>query len=259
MAELKKRGRNIDVIFSFNYSPPFPADTIQEIKSKGKKFLLPLSLYPHYSRATTGSNLHYLNTAAQKYYPLLQLLPCPSYYLHDGYIQAFVDRINEAIKPGESLEDFYVIFSAHGLPEYFLLEGDPYPFQISQTAAKILAKLRRDKNWAISYQSAVGPLKWMKPTTEDIIRVLSERGIKKLLLVPISFVGDHIETTCEIDMEYRDFATKLAIEDYRMSKAIECHPGFISALADCVEESLSTPKDINTAAHNNKEKFYVNI
>ena len=121
------------------------------------------------------------------------------------------------------------------------MEGDPYPFQISQSVAKILTRLNRDKRWILAYQSAVGPIKWLQPSTEKIIEELASNGIKKLLIVPVAFVGDHVETTCEIDIEYRAVAEKLGINDYRMSKAIECHTGFIQALADNVENVLPSP------------------
>jgi protoporphyrin/coproporphyrin ferrochelatase len=241
--ELQRRGHDLDVIFSFNYSAPFPKDTVQEIKQKGKKHILPLSLYPHYSTATTGSNVFYLKEAAKLYYPELNFIPALSYHLHDGYIEAFVDRVNEEVKSGESLDDFYLIFSAHGLPLYFLTEGDPYPFLISQTTAAILSKLKRTENWTISYQSSVGPLQWMKPSTDETLAALKRRGITKVLIIPVAFVGDHIETIHEIDIEYREMAHKLGIKDYRMSKAIETHPKFIAALADTVERSLSLHKE----------------
>lgn len=236
--ELKQRRREVDIIFSFNYSPPFPEDTIKEIKAKGKKYILPLSLYPHYSKATTGSNLHYLKLAVRKIYPEVTFLQTPSYYLRDGYIQAFVDRIKETVNPGESLEDFYLIFSAHGLPLYFLEEGDPYPFQIHQTVSKILTQLGRTKNWIISYQSAVGPFQWLKPATDAILNSLALRNVTKILVIPVSFVGDHIESLCEIDIEYRHMAEKLGIKDFRMTKALESHSKFIQALADCVEDQI---------------------
>lgn len=236
--ELRKRGRNLKATFSFNYSPPLPEDTIEELKRSSKDTALLLSLYPHYSKATTGSNVLYLKKAAQKSYPQLQFLEAPAYYLHDGYIQAFVDRIQETVKEGESLDDFYLMFSAHGLPLYFLTEGDPYPFQVAQTVSKILAKLNRTHHWAVCYQSAVGPLQWLKPSTEDMIEALLRKGHKKLLVVPVSFVTDHIETLCEIDIEYRQFAQERGVQDFRMSKAIECHPRFIQALADTVEAAL---------------------
>ena len=236
--ELRRRGRNFSVTFSFNYSHPFPEDTIKEIKSTGKKYILPLSLYPHYSKATTGSNLFYLKRAATKLYPQLKFLESASYYLHNDYIQGFVDRIHEQIKPTESLNDFYLIFSAHGLPLYFLLEGDTYSYQINQTVAKVVSKLNRNDRWVISYQSMVGPLKWLKPTTESIIQALARRGVQRILVVPIAFVNDHIETLCEINIEYRKLAAEAGIHDFRMSKAVECHPAFITALADSVEASL---------------------
>lgn len=236
--ELKRRGRNLDVTFSFNYSQPLPPDTIRELKDAGKRFILPLSLYPHYSQATTGSNLHYLRQAAEQNFPRLSFLESIPYYQHQGYIQAFCDRIQEQLNPDESLSDFYLLFSAHGLPLYFLTEGDPYPFQISQTVALILQRLNRSTGWCLSYQSAVGPMQWLKPSTDDVLRALARRGIKKVLVVPVAFVNDHIETLCEIDMEYRHFAQEIGIKDFRMSKAVEHHPGFISALADSVEAVL---------------------
>lgn len=237
--ELGRRGRKVDVIFSFNYSVPFPEETIRAVEQSGKKDILLLSLYPHYSRATTGSNIHYLKKAASHICPEVQFTEAPAYYLHDGYIQAFVDRIHEQLKPGESLDDFYLIFSPHGLPLYSLVEGDPYAFLVSQTVAKILTKLGRITRWSIAYQSAVGPLQWLKPSVEDILEAVIRRGFKKLLIVPVSFVTDHIETSCEVDIEYRQFAEKFGVEDYRMSRAIECHPEFIRALADSVEAALA--------------------
>ena len=239
--ELTLRGRKIDVTYSFNYTPPFPEDTIAEAKKAGKKYILPVSLYPHYSTATTGSNLYYLKEAAQRLYPELKFLTAPAYYLHNAYIEAFVNRVGESLRPGESLDDFYLIFSAHGLPSYFLLEGDPYAFQINQTVAKILNQLNRSDRWIIAYQSAVGPIQWLKPSTEKVLEALALRGLKKVLIIPVAFVSDHIETTCEIDMEYRAMAEKWGITDYRMSKALESHPEFIKALADTVEESLQQP------------------
>ncbi|VAX37875.1 Ferrochelatase, protoheme ferro-lyase, partial [hydrothermal vent metagenome] len=179
--ELKRRNCGADVTFSFNYSEPLPEKTIEIAKQAGKKYIFPLSLYPHYSKATTGSNIHYLKKAAQKTYPEIQFLKTPSYHLHDGYIQAFVDRIYEQIKNDESLDDFYIIFSAHSLPLYFLKEGDIYPFQISQTVAKMVGQLNRKNNWIISYQSAVGPLEWIKPATEAVIKALAREGFKKIL------------------------------------------------------------------------------
>ncbi|HBO97350.1 MAG TPA: ferrochelatase [Candidatus Omnitrophica bacterium] len=237
--ELARRGRKADVIFSFNYSAPFPEETISAVQRSGKKDVLLLSLYPHYSKATTGSNIYYLKKAAKQIDPEVQFTEAQAYYLHDGYIQAFVDRIHEQLKSGESLDDFYLIFSPHGLPVYSLVEGDPYAFQISQTVAKILTRIGRTARWSIAYQSAVGPLQWLKPSLEDMLEAVTRRGYKKLLIVPVAFVTDHIETLCEVDIEYRQLAGKLGAEDYRMSRAIECHPEFIRALADTVDAVLA--------------------
>ena len=101
-----------------------------------------------------------------------------------------------------------------------------------------MPRLHRDLSWAITYQSAVGPMRWLQPRTESVLSALAKQGIKKVLIVPVSFVGDHIETTCEIDMEYRKVAEDWGIKDFRMTKALETHPGFIRALADTVETVL---------------------
>lgn len=236
--ELSRRGRNLKVNFCFNYSEPFPSTALAEVKKAGKEYLLPLSLYPHYSLATIGSNLYYLGKEAAANFPGLKFLKSPAYYLHDQYIKAFAQRVQEQLKPGENLSDFYLLFSTHGLPLYFLNEGDPYAFQISQTVSRVLKELNQTDNWSISYQSAVGPLQWLKPATEDVLHALAKRGVKKMIVVPISFVTDHIETLAEIDIEYRAVAEKAGIADFRMSRSLECHPGFITALADTVEQAM---------------------
>ncbi len=237
--ELKKRGRNIEVFLNFNYTDPLPEATIAQVKAGARKTILLMGLYPHYSFSTTGSNIFYLKKAAEANYPEANFIEAYSYHLYDGYVQAFVDRINEVIKPGEKLDDFYLLFSAHGTPVYFQQEGDPYAALIAQTIGRVLSGLKRQHNWATSYQSAVGPMAWLKPSTDAMLKSLAGKGVKKILVVPISFVTDHIETICEIDIEYREMAHKEGIEDFRMSKAIECHPAFISSLADCVENSLN--------------------
>lgn len=258
-AELKKRGSNISVSFCFNYSDPLPGETIMKLKSENKKYILPLSLYPHYSEATTGSNLFYLKEEAKRNYPEAVFLESREYYLDGQYIEAFAERIRSQIKPGERLEDFYLLFSTHGLPLYFLTEGDPYPYQIAQTVAKVLDRLGRTERWVISYQSAVGPLQWLQPSTDSMIQALARRNEKKLLVVPISFVTDHIETLCEIDIEYRQMAKSAGIEDFRMSRALECHPLFIRALADCVENSLGKTSHKQKLQNGHKEGIYVNV
>ncbi len=236
---LEQRCRHLDVNVCFNYSEPLPATALQEAKAANKSHILPLSLYPHYSSATTGSSLFHLKAEAAKVMPEAYFLEARPYYIHEGYIRAFVERIQEQLKEGESLSDFYLLFSAHGLPLYSLQEGDPYPFQVTQTVTRILHELDRSDDWALAYQSAVGPLQWLRPYTEDMIRLLAERGIKNILMVPVSFVTDHIETLCEIDIEYRQMAKDMGIRKFRMSRAIESHPQFIRALADAVERSLT--------------------
>jgi ferrochelatase len=237
--ELKSRRRDLDVTFTFNYSDPLPDTTVRRMKEAGKKYILPLSLYPQYSQATTGSSLDHLKKAAQQYYPEAKFLRTPAYYLHEGYIRAFCERILEAVQSTESLKEFYLLFSAHGIPLYFVKEGDPYPEQIEQTASRIIRGLGFSGEWGLSYQGAVGPMKWLGPSTEETLAAAARRGTKKIVVIPVSFVTDHIETLWEVDIYFRAIAGKAGIRDFRMVRAIECHPGFITALADTVEQALS--------------------
>jgi ferrochelatase len=208
---------------------------VKVIERSGRRVILPLSLYPHFSSSTTGSNEFYLKRQVMADLPQATFLQAGAYYLHEGYIQAWVDRIHETLKPGESLDDFHILFSAHGTPMYLVNEGDPYVGQVAQTVQAIVGSLQRRQGWDLSYQSAVGPIKWIRPSTDEMLARLSKRGVKNVIVVPVSFVNDHIETLCEIDIEYRDMAMKLGFQDFRMVKGIECHAGFIRALADCVE------------------------
>ena len=241
---LRQRSRNITTTICFNYSRPLPQEVVAQLKNAGKKVIVALSLYPHYSEATTGSNRYYLKKEVQRQSPQTMVMEAKPYFLDDQYITAFCDRILEQIQKGESLDDFYIVFSAHGLPLYYLTNGDPYPFQIAQTVCRVLDRLNRKDRWVISYQSAVGPFQWLKPSTDSIIKALADRHQNKILIVPIAFVNDHIETICEIDIEYRAMARNRGIVDFRMSRALECHPAFISALADCVERTLNKPKEL---------------
>ncbi len=237
--ELGRRGCNLDVRVCFNYSHPFPQEALTEARRLGRGVIIPLSLYPHYSSATTGASLQALFEAARRCFPEAVFLEPPGYHLSEGYVRAFVDRIRECLQ-GDPLEDFLVVFSAHGLPRRRLLEGDPYPFLVRQTAVRIIEVLGRRGPWRLAYQSAVGPVRWLEPSTEEVVRAAAEAGWRRMIVVPISFVSDHIETLCEIAIEYRDLARRRGVSDFRMIRALECHPAFIGALADAVERALSS-------------------
>jgi ferrochelatase len=237
--ELARRRKALPVFTAFNYSHPDSTDAAQAIKAKGITRIVPISLYPQYAMATTGSSVAALKSAINAQEISTEILPVPDYSQHPAYIEAISVRIRECLRAAESLDDFYLLFSAHGLPLYTAAEGEQYPSRIAATTALVLSQLNRRTHWSISYQSAAGPLLWLRPYTEDIIPALARRGVKKLIVVPVSFISDHIETLCEVDIEYRELAVAQGITDFRMSRAVEAHPLFIKALADSIESALN--------------------
>jgi ferrochelatase len=151
--------------------------------------------------------------------------------------------VQAAERPAEA----HVFFSAHGVPKSYVEEaGDPYQREIEACAALIMGRLRErlghDNPYTLAYQSRVGPVEWLKPYTEDALRDLGKAGVNDLVVVPISFVSEHIETLEEIDIEYREIATEAGIRHFRRVPALDTDPTFISGLADLVQQALSGPE-----------------
>lgn len=204
------------------YWKPFIEDTLREMKEEGVGRLVSLSLYPHYSIATTGSSLESLKKALKKY--PMEHVDVPPWYDHPRYVEALSEAIGGQLRDGTE-----VLFSAHSLPVSFIEAGDPYVKHLMGTIEALVAKL--PLRWHLGYQSKTGPVKWLEPSTEEMLRRLAERGAKDVLVVPLSFVSDHVETLYEIDILYRGIASGLGIE-MRRSPSLNIRPHFISALED---------------------------
>ena len=161
--------------------------------------------------------------------------------LIDAKLQSFTDP-----------ENVHIFFSAHGVPvKYVTQYNDPYQSEMENCVDGIMKALRHDYHrynaHTLAYQSRVGPVEWLQPYTEEAIHNLAKRGIKDLLVVPISFVSEHIETLQEIDIEYREVAEKAGIHNFDRVPALNSHPIFINDLADLIMESLGTVKEAVTA------------
>ncbi len=213
------------VYTGMRYWHPFIGDTVAEMHREGIGRVLVLSLYPHYSVATTGSSVKSFVEAIAKY--PIEYRCVSSWFDHPGYIKALA----ESIRKGISLfpETPAILFSAHSLPQKFIDAGDPYDREIRGTISEVMKKIGGE--WHLSYQSKTGPVKWLEPTTEHMLPVLAGRGVKNLLVVPISFVSDHIETLYEIDILYKDLAKDLGMRLER-TESLNTSPLFIEALAD---------------------------
>lgn len=216
------------VYIGMRYWHPFIGDTVKQMHSDGIKNVIALGLYPHYSIATTGSSVEKMKEA-MKDYPGLSLRCIQSWYDHPLYIDAVVEQINNGLAQFEGKPE--VLFSAHSLPQKFIDDGDPYLKEIEGTIAAITKKI--GIRWHLSFQSKSGPVKWLEPSTEHMLGELALKGVKDLLVVPISFVSDHIETLYEIDILYKDMAAVLGI-NLKRTESLNTSPTFIKALAEIV-------------------------
>ncbi len=220
------------VLPCMRYWPPFAGECIDRLLAAGVSRLIALPLYPHYSAATTGSSLVDLEKAiAQKATPP-SLTIIKSWPTQPGYIEALCKRITEGMARSADKQT-ELVYSAHSLPRQFIDNGDPYVDELKQTISAIEAKTGIRGH--LCFQSRSGPVRWLEPSTPDMLRLLAGRGVRKILMVPLSFVSDHVETLYEIDILYRRMARDLGME-LRSTPGLNDDPLFIQGLADLILE-----------------------
>ncbi|NWF97959.1 MAG: ferrochelatase [Nitrospirae bacterium] len=223
------------VFIGMRYWHPFIENVVSEINQNGIKKIIALSLYPQYSITTSGSSFTRLDEVSKKFD--LRITKIESWNNHPLYIDALVDVIRKGLDSffenvsSYSFSEIHVLFSAHSLPKKIIDAGDPYEKQTLETINEITKKI--NIQWHLSYQSRSGPVKWLEPSTEEKLKELSEKGVKNVLIVPISFVSDHIETLYEIDIFYKSLAKELGI-NMKRADSLNTHPLFIEALKDIV-------------------------
>ncbi|MBI5846572.1 MAG: ferrochelatase [Nitrospirae bacterium] len=242
--ESASHGRKTEfkVVVGMRYWHPFTKDAVSRISAEGIDKVVVLSLYPHYSVATTASSLSELRRVLTAY-PSIRTHHIMSWYDQPRYIDALAEKIakglalfcSSSLTPGIKPTDVHLLFSAHSLPKKFVDEGDPYVDHIMATIKAVTARFGNP--WKLSYQSKSGPVAWLEPSTEQMLEEMASKGIKNVLAVPISFVSDHIETLYEIDMLYREMAALLGIRLER-AESLNLSPTFISALADIVVHGM---------------------
>jgi len=246
---LQRNGIEAKVYVGMRYWHPYTTEAIAKIKEDGITRLVVLPLYPQYSISTSGSSLKQLDDLWEND-PALQAIEritIQSWYDRTGYIRAMNELIDAKLQKFGDPEDVHIFFSAHGVPVRYVTEyNDPYQSEMENCVDGIMKALRRDYHrynaHTLAYQSRVGPVEWLQPYTEEAIHNLAKRGIKNLLVVPISFVSEHIETLQEIDIEYREVAEESGIHNFDRVPALNSHPVFINDLAELIMESLGTTK-----------------
>ncbi len=241
------------VYVGMRYWKPFTEDVVAEIFRDGIRKTIGLSLYPQYSVATSGSSLAQLREVASKYD--IDLATVDSWHNHPLYIEALADVIKKGLNsfdselnpdpnnfsqggaggPIPSPADVHVLFSAHSLPQKIIDQGDPYVDQTMETIREVEKRL--PVRWHLAYQSKSGPVKWLEPSTETKLEELARDGVKNVLIVPVSFVSDHIETLYEIDILYKNLADRLNM-NMKRTESLNTHPKFIEALRDIVQNAM---------------------
>ncbi|WP_446011224.1 ferrochelatase [Candidatus Electrothrix sp.] len=221
------------VRFCMRYWPPFADTVLQEMIDAGVTDLIALPLYPHYCRATSGSSFFDLKQQHAKIGCKIPIQEIRSWPAEPEYTQALATRIRDdlALFTEEEQETVQLVYSAHSLPKSFIDQGDPYVEELQQTIAVVEGQL--DRQGKLCFQSRSGPVEWLEPSTPDMLNQLAQDGCKNILMVPISFVSDHIETLYEIDMLYKDQAAELGMR-LESTKGLNDDPFFIQALRTLV-------------------------
>jgi protoporphyrin/coproporphyrin ferrochelatase len=243
-SQLQSQGEDAKVYIGMRYWHPFTENALAQIKQDGIEQLVILPLYPQFSISTSGSSFRLIekiwNENPQLKPP--QYTVVADWYQEPGYLQAMSDLISTEIDKCPNPDRAHVFFSAHGVPVSYVQEaGDPYQTEIEECTELIMRKIGRKNEYSLAYQSKVGPIEWLQPYTEDAIVGLANQGVSELVVVPISFVSEHIETLEEIDIEYREIAEEAGIHTFNRVPALDTNPVFIQTLVDLVLRAAAAP------------------
>lgn len=226
---------NAKVFVAMRYWHPLTEAAVRQVKVGNFDEVILLPLYPQCSITTSGSSLNewHRQCGSVGLTGVSEKL-VHQYYNHPRYIEAMVENINKALGEfrGQDPQSVHMLFSAHGVPVSIIQRGDPYQRHIEETVRLVVEKGGWKHPHILCYQSKVGPARWLEPSLTGTISDLATRGVRNMVVVPVAFVTEHIETLHEINIEEREGAEKLGVEKFVMMPALNDHPKFIEALAD---------------------------
>lgn len=236
--ELKKSGE-VEIFICMRYWHPQSAEVVKKVESYAPDHILLMPLYPQFSTTTTESSFLDWQQACKKIGLNIPTTLIGCYPVQEQMIQAHAQLIREALGSVGQKESVRLLFSAHGLPEKIIKKGDPYQWQIEQTTQAIVATLAIENiDYVNCYQSRVGPMKWIGPSTEHEIKRAGPDG-KTIILIPVAFVSEHSETLVELDVEYKEIADHHHVPHYHRVPTLSVHPHYIQALAQmCLNVSV---------------------
>jgi len=227
------------VVVAMRYWKPFTQEAITGLAMHAPDEVVLLPLYPQYSKTTTGSSLNEWNRRFHPngWRPRVQVVR--EFYQDAAYLDAVAAAVDKSLGDFENPADVDMVFSAHSVPVAVIEQGDPYQRQIEETVDLVWRRGGWPGRRHICYQSKVGASKWLRPSMHETVKTLAAAGSRHVLVVPISFVSDHVETLHEIDIEHRQQARTLGIADFRMMPGLNDSPAFITALAGLVRGQIA--------------------
>ncbi len=234
-AELVSRGFNARCFVAMRYWHPFTREAIAQLQAAQCDEVVLLPLYPQYSSTTTGSSLNEWQRHFDGDLPAHKVGP---FYRHPMYLDAAIEKIEEALSRFPIPQRVEIVFSAHSVPLSVIAKGDPYQQHIEETVRLLMQRGAWPNHHCLCYQSKVGASKWLQPSLRRTLHDLAAEKVHEVCVVPIAFVSDHVETLGEIDHEARAEARKLGFTQFEMSAGLNDSPKFISALAQLVFEAL---------------------
>jgi ferrochelatase len=234
-AELTDRGLDARCFVAMRYWHPFTSEAIAELKAAECDEVVLLPLYPQYSSTTTGSSLNEWQRLSSGMVPAHN---AGAFYRHPMYLDAVIEKIQEALARFTVPARAEIVFSAHSVPMSVIAKGDPYQRQIEETVQLLMERGGWPNRHRLCYQSKVGASKWLQPSLHRTLHDLANEKAREVCIVPVAFVSDHVETLGEIDHEAREEARRLGITQFEMSAGLNDSPRFISALGELVLETL---------------------
>ncbi len=217
------------VFLAMRYWHPLAVETFDELMQAGIQKAILLPLYPHYSVATTGSSVDDFKRTIESFGAKMHLAAISAWPTQPRYINCLAASVKAGLRQFAADDGVQVVYSAHSLPTKFIDEGDPYVDHLHETIRALEDQTKTQGR--LCYQSRSGPVEWLTPSTPEMLEKLAGEGCKNVLLVPISFVSDHVETLYEIDIQYRKMATGLGMRLER-TDSLNVQPEFIGALEE---------------------------
>ena len=226
------------VFAAMRYWHPFTEEVLDELEKEGIKKVILLPLYPQYSMATTESSVKEWKKHLKLRDSKIEWTLVEHYYDFPPYVDACVERINQGLEkfPVEKRDEVDILFSAHGTPMKLVRQGDPYSGHICETVTAVREKGGWKNPHRLCFQSKVGPQKWLTPSTPNTIDELAKNGSKMMLLVPIAFASDHLETLFEVGIEFKHLAKEAGVEQFEVTEGLNYSEKFIDALAQLAVE-----------------------